>query len=96
MSTPKIQMYAADWCPYCQQLHANLLSRPEVQDELKKHYRLYTVDLTHPSPQAQQHARKCAVSGIPLLIRYDANGSETDRTNGMDAQRMVEWLKAGE
>jgi thiol:disulfide interchange protein len=93
---PTVVLFTADWCPYCQSLRSNVLSQSQVQDELHKHYGFFTVDLTTPSPQAIAHERKCGVSGIPLLIRYDANGNETDRTNGMSAESMTAWLKAGE
>jgi thiol:disulfide interchange protein DsbD len=93
---PTVILFTAHWCPSCQALHANVLSRSDVQYELSSHYNYYTVDLTSPSPEVQAHARKLGVYGIPCLIRYDINQQETDRTHGMDAQQMIAWLKAGE
>lgn len=93
---PSIVLFTADWCPYCRKLESDVLSQSEVQWELQRHYSFYTVDLTNPSQEVRIHASKLGVSGIPLLIRYDADGKETARTNGLDTQSMVAWLKAGE
>jgi len=92
---PVVLLFSADWCPYCVKLHEDVLSRYDVQGELAN-YSFYTVDLSHPSPQDIVHARKFGASGIPLLVRYDASGKETARTNFMDADAMLAWLKAGE
>jgi thiol:disulfide interchange protein len=93
---PTVVLFTAGWCPACQSLHANVLSRGDVQQELESHYNFYMVDLTNPSPQVQEHARKFGVRYIPLLIRYDANGKETDRTNYLQADQLIAGLKAGE
>jgi thiol:disulfide interchange protein len=93
---PTVVLFTAGWCPACRALHANVLSRSDVEQELQNHYSFYAVDLTNPSRGAQIHAQKCGVRYIPLLIRYDANGKETDRTNYMDADSLMAWLKAGE
>jgi thioredoxin:protein disulfide reductase len=92
---PTVVLFTADWCSHCQDLHENVLPRGDVQDELR-HYNYYVFDLSNPSPQAQAHAHQLGVSGIPQLIRYDANGQETDRRYGMDAEQLIAWLKAGE
>jgi thiol:disulfide interchange protein DsbD len=93
---PTVVLFTAGWCPACRALHGNVLSRSDVQEELENHYCVYTVDLTNPSPQVQEHARKCGVRYIPLLIRYDAEGKETDRKNYLNPEQMIAWLKAGE
>jgi thiol:disulfide interchange protein len=93
---PALLIFTANWCPYCVKLHEEVLSREDVQGELARHYTLHTVDLSHPSPQDMTHARQFGASGIPLVIRYDINGKETARTNYMDADAMLAWLKAGE
>jgi len=93
---PAVVLFTAEWCPTCRALHADVLSRSEVQDELQRHYSFYTVDLTNPTRQAQARARKFGVSGIPLMIRYDADGKETDRVNYLGPEQMINWLKAGE
>jgi len=93
---PTVVLFTAGWCPSCRALHVNVLSRRDVQEELRRHYTLYTVDLTNAPPQVQAHAQKLGVSAIPTLIRYDANQKETDRTHNMGAEQMIAWLKAGE
>ncbi len=93
---PTVVLFTAGWCPTCKMLHSNTLARSDVLGELQSHYNFYTVDLTNPTAAVQQHAQKYRVSGIPLLIRYDANGKETDRTNYLSPEDMISWLKAGE
>jgi thiol:disulfide interchange protein len=93
---PTVVLFSARWCPACQSLHGDVLSRGDVQHELAGHFNFYTVDLTNPSPPVQAHARKLGVSAIPQLIRYDKHGDETDRTNYLDPEQMIAWLKAGE
>lgn len=92
---PSVVLFSAGWCPACRALHENVLPDPSVQDELS-HYNFYSVDLTSPSEAAQTHSRKCGVQYIPLLIRYDAQGKETGRTNYIPADQLTAWLKAGE
>jgi thiol:disulfide interchange protein len=91
---PTIVLFTADWCPACRALHG-AFNRPDIASELD-HYYCFKVDLTHPSPQAQQHARQFGADYIPLMIRYDANQKETGRTNSLPPEQLVEWLKAGE
>jgi thiol:disulfide interchange protein len=93
---PTLVLFTADWCPTCRLLHDNVLSRGDVQEELRGHYRFYKVDLTDPTPAANARAQKLGVSGIPAMIRYDADGKETDRVNYLDPARMIRWLKEGE
>jgi thiol:disulfide interchange protein len=92
---PTVVLFTAGWCPHCRDLEDNTLSRNDVQQELE-HYNFYVFDLTNPSSTAQAHSRQLGVSGVPQLIRYDASGHETDRKYGMDAEQMIDWLKAGE
>jgi thiol:disulfide interchange protein len=93
---PAVFLYTAGWCPGCQQLHNDVLSRDDVQHELNGHYIFYEVDLTDPTPQARAHARTYGASEIPLLVRYDKNGNETGRRNNLSAEDFIAWLKAGE
>jgi thiol:disulfide interchange protein len=96
VSQPTVVLFTANWCPACRMLHGNVLSRSDVQEELASHYGFYTVNMTTPSPQVQAHARKLGVEYIPLMIRFDADGKETDRTNYLEPAQMITWLKAGE
>jgi thiol:disulfide interchange protein len=93
---PTVVLFTAGWCPACRSLHANVLSRGDVQQELQSHYSFFTVDMTSPSSQVQARAQKFGVRFIPLLIRYDANGNETARTNYLPPEQLIDWLKAGE
>jgi len=93
---PTLVLFTAEWCPACQWLHSQVLSRGDVRDELNRHYNVFTVNMTRPTHADEIHARNCRVGGYPQLIRYDVDGHETARTYAMDADSMIEWLKAGE
>jgi thiol:disulfide interchange protein len=93
---PAVVLFTADWCPPCRYLHANVLSRDDVESELRGHYTFVTVDLTNPTPATQARASKFGVSAIPTLIRYNADGKETARTHGLSPDGMIQWLRAGE
>jgi thiol:disulfide interchange protein len=93
---PTLVIFSAQWCGYCRQLENDVLSRSEIQNELRHRYNVHFVDLTSPTPDVQRHASKLGVSAIPLLIRYDAKGHETDRIHGESAEDLLRWLKAGE
>src|SRR5437764_5927649 len=44
---PTVLLFTAAWCPACRALHANVLSRGDVQDELHGHYSFFRVDMTN-------------------------------------------------
>jgi thiol:disulfide interchange protein len=93
---PTVILFTANWCSACRSLHGNVLSRGDVHEELERHYSFVTVDMTNATPQVAAHARKLGVRYIPLMIRFDANGNEMDRTNYLEPAQMIAWLKAGE
>ena len=93
---PTVVLFTAGWCGSCQWLHANVLSRSDIQSELSEHYNFCTIDLTNPRESVQAHASKLGVSGIPTLIRYDSDGKEISRCHALPADEMMAWLKAGE
>jgi thiol:disulfide interchange protein len=93
---PSIVLFTADWCPACRALHSEVLDRSDVDAEITNHYTMLTVDLTNPNMAARERASKYGVSGIPLLIRFNADGKETDRTHFLPPDRMMTWLREGE
>jgi thiol:disulfide interchange protein len=94
--TPALVLFTADWCPACQALHSEVLSRSEIQDEIANHYTMLTVDLTDHTRSATARAQKFGVSGIPTLIRFDAEGREVSRTHYTPPEKMLAWLREGE
>ncbi len=92
---PTLVIFTADWCGPCRALHANVLFRPDIQDELS-HYNVYTVDMTQPSAEVRAHAHKLGVNAYPTMIRYGVDGKETDRRHGGSPEDMLAWLRAGE
>lgn len=93
---PALVLFSANWCPTCQSLSQNVLTRDDIMQELDDHYVFYVVDLTDPTPAVAARSRKFGVHYIPQLIRYDKDGNETARANFMDADQLIQWLKAGE
>jgi len=91
---PTLVLFTADWCPACRMMHGYFV-RPDVAGELD-HYYCFKVELTQPTPAAQQHARQFGANYIPLLIRYDRDGHETGRTNSLPVEQLIAFLKAGE
>jgi thiol:disulfide interchange protein len=93
---PAVVLFTANWCPVCQALHNDVLSREDVIDELDHHYCFYVVDLTDPPPGVRDRARRFKVDAVPTMIRYDAKGQEVDRVNYLNAGQLLAWLRAGE
>jgi thiol:disulfide interchange protein len=93
---PSLVLFTADWCPACSALHDQVLARQEIQGEISSHYMMISVDLTTQGPNAVARAERYGVSGIPTLIRFDADGKETSRTHYIPPDRMLAWLRDGE
>jgi len=93
---PGLVLVTADWCGGCQYLHANVLSRSDVKREIAEKYTFYKLDMTEPSQAAIAKSNQLGVHVYPTLIRYDQNGKESDRRNGMTAEMMLDWLHDGE
>jgi thiol:disulfide interchange protein len=91
---PTLVLFTADWCSACQALHRTLAT-PAAQAELA-HYYVFTVNLTNETHADEVHASQFGARYIPLLIRDDTDEKETDRTNSLPPEELVEWLKDGE
>jgi len=50
--------------------------------------------LTDRNGANNERAMSFGVRGIPTLILYDKFGQEVRRTNGMDADSLINWLRA--
>ena len=90
---PGLVLFTADWCGGCRYLHDNVLSRPDVRSELNDHHTFVTIDLTNPSQADSDRATKFHVSGIPTLIRFNADGKEVSRTHGLPPEKMLAWMQ---
>lgn len=94
-SKPAVVLFTADWCPACRAFEADALSRPDVKKYLAENHTLLVIDLTNQGGPNSEVAARCGVRAIPTLIRYDRNGRETGRSNGMPPDTLLAWLRAG-
>ena len=93
---PTLVLFTADYCGWCRRLHETVLTRPDVANEINSHYLMATVDLTNQGDVAVERAKRFGVSGIPVIIRFDADGKETSRTYYRPADSLLQWLREGE
>ncbi|MDB5296567.1 MAG: cytochrome biosis protein [Phycisphaerales bacterium] len=93
---PGLVLFTADWCGACRALHEQVLSQPEVVAAMAERYTVTVVDLTDPNSPNGGRAQQMGVSGIPTLIRYDVDGTESARTHFLPPAAMVKWLRVGE
>ncbi len=77
----------SDWCVYCKQLEAKLLSKSEFVEELSKGYVLLYVDLPRDKSLVSEKAaeenkplaRKYKVIGLPTILMIDKEGATIRR-----------------
>lgn len=77
----------SDWCVYCKQLEAKLLSKSEFVEELSKGYVLLYVDLPRDKSLVSEKAaeenkplaRKYKVIGLPTILMIDKEGGTVRR-----------------
>lgn len=77
----------SDWCVYCKQLEAKLLSKSEFVEELSKGYVLLYVDLPRDksiltekaAEENKPLARKYKVIGLPTILMLDKEGATIRR-----------------
>lgn len=77
----------SDWCVYCKQLEAKLLSKPDFVEELSKGYVLLYIDLPRDKSILSEKAaeankplaRKYKVIGLPTILMLDKEGGTVRR-----------------
>jgi thiol-disulfide isomerase/thioredoxin len=79
----------SDWCPYCQMLDSEVLSKSDFSQFASNNYITVTVDFPHnttlPDSLKQQNdslAQKYHVDGYPTLLVIDGNEKERGRISG--------------
>ncbi len=78
---PLFLYWGADWCPYCNELKANIFIRDEFI-ELSRQF--VPVDLSNGDDDADDilHAEKFKVAGLPTVIVFSPEGEEITRIAG--------------
>jgi len=92
---PMIVLFTAGWCPPCQALKKNVLTKAEVQDALQAGFVPVQIDLTDQSPQNPNIAvaQQYGVSGIPTVVAMSADGQPIESYRGKHtAEGFNAWL----
>jgi thiol:disulfide interchange protein DsbD len=91
---PLVVLFTADWCPACQELKKDALSRTDVSDALKADFTPVKVDLTDQHSENGRIAQTFGVSGIPTIIMFDTKGQQVDRVSGVvPGDNLLQWLQ---
>jgi thioredoxin-related protein len=81
----------SDWCPYCQMLDKEVLSKDSFKTFADKNYVGVLLDFPHDKPQSdavkQQNdalAKQFNIEGYPTLVVITPDGKELGRQEGYD------------
>src|SRR5690606_7224004 len=87
---PVLLYWGAEWCPYCADLEAHVLSRDDVRRKLELFVPVY---LDGDDPGAQRAAEAFGVAGYPTVLALAPNRAELARiAGGMDLTQYAEML----
>ncbi len=92
---PMVVLFTAGWCPPCQQLKKNVLTKPEVGDALQAGFVSVQIDLTDQSSSNPNVAvaQQYGVSGIPTVIAMTPDGERIEAYRGRhDVASFTAWL----
>ncbi len=104
-------MYAAEDCPPCIRMKATILSRPEVQEHFRRHFRVLHIDFNGDSEvvaldgramRSKEFAREVArVRGTPTFSVIGLDGKELLRhfgptRNATEFMWLADYVVAGE
>lgn len=96
-------MFSDPECPWCDKMKATVLSRPDIQDYYRKHFRNLHVDTRGDTPIADFSGREMAekdfafkehrVRATPVFIFFGLDGKPMQRFTGAtrDAEEFL-WL----
>jgi thioredoxin-related protein len=87
---PVFLYWGAVWCPPCNQIKADVFSRPDFAERSKQFVAVY---IDGDSPGAQKLGAQFKVRGYPTMILFKPDASELTRIPGeVDAARYIEVL----
>ena len=76
-----IEFTGSDWCPPCMQLRANVLTKPDFQQEARKNFVLLELDYPRRKKQSaevkaanRKLAEQYGVTSFPTIVFADASG----------------------
>ncbi len=87
-------LFTADWCPPCQRLKQDVLSRDDVMEQLQRDYVLVKIDLSDREGPNNAVAGEHGVQSIPKFIAYDRSGYHRGTTSGaLTAKELLAWTR---
>lgn len=93
---PMVVLFTAGWCPPCQALKKNVLTKDEVNDALQAGFVPVLIDLTDQSSRNPNLAlaQQYGVQGIPMVIAMTPDGQPIEVYNGRhDVAGLMGWLE---
>lgn len=90
---PIFLYWGAVWCPYCNEVKANLFNRADFAERAKN---FIPVELDGDSPEGQKLGARFKVRGYPTMILFRPDGTEITRLPGeVDPERYLQVLSLG-
>lgn len=93
---PMVVLFTAGWCPPCQQLKKNVLTKDEVNDALQAGFVPVQIDLTDQSSSNPNLAvaQQYGVQGIPMVVAMTPDGEPIEVYSGRhDVAGFTGWLE---
>ncbi len=97
-----IEFTGSDWCPPCQALRANVMTKEDFMAEASKHFILLELDYPRRKPQEnavkmanRAHAGQYGVKGYPTVVFADKDGRPCGSfVGGMPKEKVLEAMNA--
>lgn len=92
---PMVLLFTAGWCPPCQKLKKDVLTKPEIMDALQASFVPVQIDMTdqsaeNPNAETVMHY---GVQGYPTVLMVSPEGKRIEMYRGdHSVQNFKDWL----